>query len=117
MIPVIHQGTQAARNLVDPQMCAEGTNPSTYVWVGKWRSQHIDGGGGLGPQSMGLLITATVDHEEVFRHVLGPSSTQYEPSARNTLGGYGAYRELPPTQERIDAVIAQAATACKKEAN
>ena len=103
-IPIIYQGTPEARDLVNPYMCAEGKNPRTYVWVGKYHSQHENGSGWLGPQAMCQLITATVDHEDVVRRILY-GTTRYEPQTRNKIGGLGACRDLPPSQDEVEAVI------------
>ncbi len=107
-IPVIYQGTPEGRRLSAELSYPGGDVPDRYVWVGKWTSQSVDGGGGLGSQAMGILIQGWANHRPVFHRCLHASATVFEPNSRNKLGEMGAYRELPPTQETIDAAIAKA---------
>lgn len=54
-----------------------------------------------------IVVARTPDghivHEE---DVCGGS--RYEPDSRNSIGGRGAYRDLPPSQEQIDAAVERA---------
>ncbi len=107
-IPIIHEGTPEGHKLTDPYMNANGLIPRTYIWVGKWKSQHEGGGSALGSQSYGILITGTLKgYPDVYRKFL-VGGYRYEPDTVNKIGGKGAYRDLPPTQDVIDATITEA---------
>jgi hypothetical protein len=105
---VICQGTGEYRTLRHNLSYPSGKVPSAYVVVGQWQSQHIDGGAGLGNQEMGVFITGHCNHDIVYQQCLHTSKTVFQPDVRNKLGGLGAYHDEPPTQETIDATIADA---------
>lgn len=107
-IPVIHD----ARDEIE--------YPS--VRVGRWghrplltTRQYADGSESTfrSPSNCGYSVPVTgytADCRLVYQvDLMQPA--RYEPETRNTIGGLGAYREMPPTQEQVDEAIAAALAA------
>ena len=85
---------------------------TSYVWVSRCMSQHEHGGAGHGVQTYCVAVYAHVGQEtphagEVWRTTVRGGS-RWEPETINTLGGQGAYRDLPPNNADVEKVIDEA---------
>lgn len=108
-IPVIYAGTpedaELGRMIQDP---AETTKcPRRYVEVGRWKSQHVNGGPMHGCQCMGMLITGTVNHSQVHLEILH-GTEEWEPQTPNKMGKLGAFCVKPPSGEVIAEAVKRA---------
>lgn len=100
-IEIVREGTARERALRSTGPDSE-FHTATFVRVGKFHGDHV------------RVVGYRSGSQVYLFDVRGPS--QWEPTTTNKGGGVGAYRDMPPADEEVEAAIARARSAIVKDA-
>lgn len=96
-IEIVREGSAREREFRVLASRPETADQGTYIRIGAFRDGHV--------RVVGMRRGATVYRRDVA------GSSRWETQTTNQIGTLGASRDLPPTDEQINAAVAAARTA------